>query len=33
MPLFSRVIPMKVKKGIASSVSFCMMPKTRSGNA
>ena len=24
---------MNVKKGIASSVSFCMMPNTRSGNA
>ena len=24
---------MKVKNGIASSVSFCMMPKMRSGSA
>ena len=33
MPERSRMIPMKVKNGMASSVSFCMMPKTRSGRA
>ena len=33
MPLRSRMIPMKVKKGTASSVSFCMMPNIRSGRA
>ena len=31
MPERSRISPMKVKKGIASSVSFCMMPNMRSG--
>ena len=33
MPERSRIIPMKVKNGIASKVSFCMMPKIRSGRA
>ena len=33
IPLRSRMIPMKVKKGTARSVSFCMMPNTRSGRA
>ncbi len=33
MPERSRIRPMKVKNGIASSVSFCMMPKMRSGSA
>ena len=33
MPDRSRIIPMNVKKGMASSVSFCMMPKMRSGSA
>ena len=33
MPLRSRMMPMKVKNGMASSVSFCMMPKMRSGSA
>ena len=33
MPLRSRISPIKVKNGIASSVSFCMMPKMRSGRA
>ena len=33
MPLRSRIRPMRVKKGMASRVSFCMMPKTRSGRA
>jgi TRAP-type mannitol/chloroaromatic compound transport system permease large subunit len=33
MPERSRMMPMKVKNGIASSVSFCMMPKMRSGKA
>jgi hypothetical protein len=27
------MMPMKVKKGMASRVSFCMMPNTRSGRA
>ena len=31
MPDRSRIRPMKVKNGIASSVSFCMMPNMRSG--
>ena len=33
MPERSRISPMNVKNGIASSVSFCMMPKMRSGSA
>ena len=33
MPLRSRISPMSVKNGMASSVSFCMMPKMRSGRA
>ena len=33
MPLRSRINPMKVKNGTASSVSFCMMPKILSGRA
>ena len=33
MPERSRIRPMKVKNGIASSVSFCMIPKMRSGKA
>ena len=33
MPLRSRISPMKVKNGIASSVSFDMIPKMRSGSA
>src|SRR2546422_10908420 len=33
MPLLSRMSPMKVKNGTASSVSFDMMPKIRSGSA
>ena len=33
MPERSRMMPISVKNGIASSVSFCMMPKTRSGKA
>ena len=33
MPLLSRISPMKVKNGTASSVSFAMMPKMRSGSA
>ena len=33
MPLRSRISPMKVKNGIASRVSFSMMPNTRSGSA
>ena len=33
MPDRSRMMPMKVKKGMASRVSFCMMPNTRSGRA
>ena len=33
MPERSRMIPMNVKKGIASRVSFCMMPNTRCGSA
>ena len=33
MPLRSRIRPMSVKNGIANSVSFCMMPKMRSGSA
>ena len=33
MPLRSRISPIKVKKGMASSVSFCMMPNSRSGMA
>ena len=31
MPERSNIKPIKVKKGIASKVSFCMMPKMRSG--
>ena len=31
MPERSRIRPMKVKNGIASRVSFCMMPNMRSG--
>jgi hypothetical protein len=27
------MMPISVKNGIASSVSFCMMPNTRSGSA
>ena len=33
MPLRSRIRPIKVKKGMASKVSFCMMPKMRNGKA
>ena len=33
MPLRSRISPMNVKNGIASSVEFAMMPSTRSGSA
>ena len=33
MRLRSRMMPIKVKKGMAKSVSFCMMPKTRKGKA
>src|SRR6478735_6226147 len=33
IPLRSRISPMNVKKGMASSVEFAMMPSTRSGNA
>ena len=33
MPDRSSTSPMKVKNGIASSVSFCMIPKMRKGNA
>ncbi len=33
MPLRSRISPMKVKNGIASSVELAMMPSTRSGSA
>jgi hypothetical protein len=33
MPDRSRMMPMKVKNGIANKVSFCMMLYTRSGNA
>ena len=33
MPLFSRMMPISVKNGTASSVSFCMIPCTRSGRA
>ena len=33
MRLRSRMMPMSVKKGIASRVSFCMIPTTRSGTA
>jgi hypothetical protein len=33
MPERSRIRPISVKNGIASSVSFCMMPKMRNGNA
>ena len=33
MPDRSRMMPMKVKKGMASKVSFCMMPKMRKGSA
>jgi len=29
----SRMMPMNVKNGMASSVSFCMMPSTRRGRA
>ena len=31
MPDRSRISPIRVKNGIASKVSFCMMPKMRSG--
>ena len=31
MPERSKIRPIKVKNGIASSVSFCMMPNMRSG--
>ena len=31
MPERSSISPMKVKNGIASRVSFCMMPNMRSG--
>ena len=31
MPERSRIKPMNVKNGMASSVSFCMMPNMRSG--
>ncbi len=33
MPLRSRISPMKVKKGIASSVSLDITPHSRSGSA
>lgn len=33
IPDFSRMIPMSVKNGIASSVSLDMMPMTRRGSA
>ncbi len=33
MPERSSTIPMKVKKGIASSVSFDITPQNRSGSA
>ena len=33
MPDFCKMMPMKVKNGIASSVSFCMMLKIRKGKA
>jgi hypothetical protein len=33
MPERSRIRPMKVKKGMASSVSLAMMPKMRFGSA
>ena len=33
MPERSNIKPMSVKNGIASKVSFCMMPKIRKGNA
>jgi hypothetical protein len=33
MPLRSRTMPISVKNGIASKVSFCMMPNRRSGSA
>ncbi|ODN68739.1 hypothetical protein A6302_03971 [Methylobrevis pamukkalensis] len=33
MPLRSRISPMKVKKGMASSVSLAITPKMRSGIA
>ena len=33
MPERSRMMPMKVKNGIANSVSFCMIPKIRKGKA
>ena len=33
MPLRSRISPMKVKNGIASSVSLDMTPQIRSGSA
>jgi hypothetical protein len=33
MPLRSRIRPMKVKNGTASSVSFDITPHTRSGSA
>ncbi|MNT63996.1 hypothetical protein D3C72_2018590 [compost metagenome] len=33
MPDFSSTIPMKVKKGMASNVSFDITPQNRSGSA
>ena len=33
MPERSRISPIRVKNGTASSVSFCMIPKMRSGSA
>ena len=33
LPLRSKISPISVKKGMASKVSFCMMPMTRNGNA
>ena len=33
MPLRSRISPMRVKNGMANSVSFCMMPNRRRGKA
>ena len=33
MPLRSKINPMRVKKGTASKVSFCMIPKIRKGKA
>ena len=33
MPDFCKMMPMKVKNGMANKVSFCMMPKMRKGKA